>query len=175
MQSGQPAGNTGDVKPPAVGNEPQPKSKKEDPAAKVAEVLIKAASYAHQLQTQAHLIHFNYEGENFLAVHKFLKKEYERYQDEFDKLGEFVRSLDYMMPMCQKGLLGAHKKFKHVESYNGRSELMTYMRNLETYGFEAKNGVNIARKCDAPDVENYMAEVVGDAFKSAWMCKAMLR
>ena len=137
--------------------------------------MIKLASNAFQLQGQSHLIHMNYEGENFLAMHKFLKKEYERHQEEFDKLGEYVRSLDFLMPMCMKGLLGACKTMKHVDSYKGNQQLMTYLRNLEEFGFQCKGGVAIARKQNAPDIENYLAEVVGDSFTSAWMIKASLR
>jgi DNA-binding ferritin-like protein len=35
---------------------------------------------------QAHLMHFNYEAGNFLGVHKFLGKQYEKHQEQFDKL-----------------------------------------------------------------------------------------
>ena len=133
------------------------------------------ASNAMQLQIQSHLCHFNYEGDNFLAVHKFLKKEYLRHQEEFDSLGEYVRSLDYLTPMCQKGLLNACKTMKHVESYEGKSMLLTYLRNLEEFGFQAKGLVKQAQKADAPDIENYAAELVGESFKAAWMLKATLR
>ena len=52
--------------------------------------LIKMTCYLHELQTQSHLIHFNYEAENFLAVHEFLKTQYETHQEQFDKFGEFI-------------------------------------------------------------------------------------
>jgi DNA-binding ferritin-like protein len=162
-------------KPPAPKSEPTPKAKNEDSNAKLASSLIKMASNAMQLQIQSHLIHLNYEGENFLAMHKFLKKQYKAHQEEFDVLSEYVRSLDFMMPMCQKGLLGACKTMKMVTSYEGKSQLLTYLRNLEEYGFQAKGLVKIAAKCDAPDIENYAAELVGDSFTSAWMIKASLR
>ena len=155
--------------------EPRPQDKKKEPAAKLASSLIKLASNAHQLQTQAHLCHFNYEGTNFLAVHKFLKKQYQLHQEQFDRLGEFVRSLDYLMPMCQKGLLQACKTMKHVESYKGDSQLLTYLKNLEEFGFQCKGMVKIAQKNDAPDIENYAAQLVEESFTSAWMLKATLR
>jgi DNA-binding ferritin-like protein len=71
--------------------------------------------------------------------------------------------------------LGANKKLKHCESYDGREMLMTYYQNLEDYGMDAKRVGELARKIKAPDVENYCAELVGDSFKSAWMVKATLR
>lgn len=162
-------------KPPAVHNEPAPKAKNEDSNSKLAAGLIKLASNALQLYIQSHLIHLNYEGDDFLAMHKFLKKEYNRHTEEFDKLSEYVRSLDFMLPQCNKGILGACKTMKMVDSYSGRSMLLTYLRNLEEFGFQCKGGVEMAKKAKAPDIENYLAEVVGDCFTSAWMIKATLR
>ena len=79
------------------------------------------------------------------------------------------------MPMCENGLLKANKKLEHVKSYDGREMLMTYYKNLEAFGMEAKRIGKLAKKIEAPDVENYCAELVGDLFKAAWMLKATLR
>ena len=138
--------------PPAVDNKATPKAKNEDSNAKLAAALIKLASNALQLYIQSHLIHLNFEGENFLAMHKFLKKEYERHTEEFDMLSEYVRSLDFMLPQCNKGILGACKTMKMVDSYSGREMLLTYLRNLEEFGFQCKGGINIARKANAPAI-----------------------
>jgi starvation-inducible DNA-binding protein len=161
--------------PPTPQGEPTPKAKNEDSNSKLASGLIKLASNAFQLYIQSHLIHLNYEGNDFLEMHRFFKKEYKRHTEEFDKLSEYVRSLDYLMPMCHKGLLSACKSMKMVDSYKGTEMLVTYLSNLEEYGFQAKGLVKIAAKCDAPDIENYAAELVGDSFTSAWMIKASLR
>lgn len=157
-----------------ITNEPKPQSKKE-PVGRLANELINLTSQAAHLMIQSHLIHFNFEGAQFLAVHKFTKKQYEKHQEELDALGELVRSLDFLLPMCEKGLLNANKKLSHIESYNGPQMLMTYYKNLESYGMDAKRVGEIAKKIKAPDVENYCSELVGECFKSAWQIKATLR
>ena len=48
--------------------------------------LIDLSSFCYQLSTQAHLAHLNIECANFLALHKFLKKQYEAHIDQFDHL-----------------------------------------------------------------------------------------
>ncbi len=78
-----------------------------------------------ELRTQAHLIHLNYEAPNFFGVHKFLKKQYEAHQEQFDNLGEFIRSMDYLMPMCSKGLADSCPAFKDVTSYKANDMLVT--------------------------------------------------
>lgn len=137
--------------------------------------LVALASYSHQLYTQAHLIHLNVEGPLFLPLHEFLKEEYELQIGHFDKISEFVRTMDTLMPMCQKGLLNACKTFKHCKSYETRSMLITYLANVEDFGMRAKELSELARKVEAPDVENYAAQLVEDSFKTAWFVKSTLR
>lgn len=157
-----------------VSQDPQPKQKNEGPGKLISEML-QLLSFSEQLRTQSHLIHFNYEGANFTGIHAFLKDEYEMHQHHFDKLGELVRSMDYMTFMCMKGLLGAYKKFKHCESYDPKEMLLTYMQNLEDFAFMSKKVAKSAKKVDAIDIENYMAHLVEVSFKASWFIKATLR
>jgi DNA-binding ferritin-like protein len=137
--------------------------------------LISLMAYVHQLQVQSHLIHFNYEAGNFLGVHKFLGKQYETHIEQFDKLGEFIRSMDYLLPMCYDGLMEASPEFKHCTSYKATEMLGVYYKNLEELGMKTKKLEPIAAKIGAIDIQNYLAELCGEAFKAAWMIKASLR
>lgn len=170
------------VEPPKTGVAPEPQAKPKAPGkSKNGDVgafiqqLISLAAYVHQLQVQSHLLHLNYEGSNFIGIHSFLKEQYESHVKQFDKLGEFVRSLDYLMPMCHEGLMGASPQFKHCTSYKGTEMLSVYYKNLEELGMMSKKLEKIAAKIDAVDVQNYLAELVGEAFKAAWQIKASLR
>ena len=155
-----------------VSNDPQPKSKRE-PVGRLANELINLSSEVAHLMLQSHLIHFNYEAANFFG--KFTKKQYEKHQEQLDRLGELVRSLDFMMPMCCKGLFSAYKKFDHIDSYAGGSMLYVYYKNLEEFGMNCKKVAKLAAKQEAYDIENYCGELIEDAFKSSWMIKATLR
>jgi len=139
------------------------------------ENLISFSSYLNQMYLQSHLIHLNVEGPLFLPVHEFLKKQYSAHIEQFDSIAEYVRSMDYLMPMCAKGLLQTFKGFKHVKSYDTREMLTIYVKNLETAGMEAKNLAKMSECAGAVDVANYLQELVGDMFKAAWFVKATLR
>ena len=136
---------------------------------------ISLCSYLKELETQSHLIHLNYEGSNFLGVHAFLKDQYEAHLTQFDTLAEFIRSMDYLMPMCSRGLADAGPGIQHVTSYKGTDQLSTYYKNLEELGMKAKKLEPIAQKVGAIDIANYLADLVGQAFKAAWQIKATLR
>jgi hypothetical protein len=111
----------------------------------------------------------------FLPIHEFLKEQYESHIDQFDTLAEFVRTMDFLLPMCQRGLLNAYKGFKHTKSYEARESLTVYLKNLEICGFMAKDLGKLADEVGAPDVENYAADLVKAMFKASWFLKSTLR
>ena len=63
----------------------------------------------------------------------------------------------------------------HFCLYFDYHPLGNYYKNLENLGMMSKKIQEAARKIKAIDIENYMAELCGNAFKSAWMIKATLR
>lgn len=138
--------------------------------------MVQLCSYLKELETQAHLIHLNYEGSNFMSIHAFLKEQYLQHLDQFDTVAELVRTMDMYMPMCSCGLKDQVSPcFQNVQSYAGVSMLSVYIQNLEMMGMMAKDLEKTAQAVDAPDVVNYMAELVGAAFKASWFLKASLR
>jgi hypothetical protein len=157
------------VSPPAA-------SGQQDGKERLLHALVQLAAYLKELETQSHLIHLNYEGSNFLSIHGFLKDQYEAHLDQFDTVSELVRSMDMYMPMCACGLKEQVSPcFQNVQTYQGTGMLATYLGNLEALGQLAKDVEPLATGIGALDVANYMADLVGVAFKSAWFIKASLR
>ena len=171
------------VESPQAGVVPEPQAKPKGPAKSKAngdigafiQQCISLCSYLKELETQSHLIHLNYEGSNFLGVHAFLKEQYEAHLEQFDTVAEFIRSMDYMMPMCGSGLRDSAPVMQSVTSYKGTDMLGVYYKNLEELGMKAKKLEALAEKVHAIDIQNYMADLVGQAFKAAWQIKATLR
>ena len=166
--------------PEAAPMEPQAKPKapgksKNGDVGSFIQQCISLCSYLKELETQSHLIHLNYEGANFLGVHAFLRDQYEAHLGQFDTLAEFVRSMDYLMPMCGCGLADASPGIQKVTSYKGTDQLAVYYKNLEELGNKAKKLEPIAQKIGAIDIANFLADLVGQAFKAAWFVKASLR
>jgi DNA-binding ferritin-like protein len=162
---------------------PEPQDKPKAPAKSKAggdvgafiQQLIALSSYVKELETQSHLIHLNIECPNFLAFHAFLKDQYETHLEQFDTLAEFVRSMDYLMPMCNTGLRDLMPPVHEVSSYEWKGMLGVYYKNLEELGMKAKKLEPIAAKIGAIDIQNYMADLTKQAFKAAWFIKASLR
>jgi hypothetical protein len=83
--------------------------------------------------------------------------------------------MDYLMPSCNCGLKDMAPPIQAVTSYKGTDMLGVYYKNLEELGMKAKKLEPIAQKVGAIDIQNYMADLVGQAFKAAWQVKATLR
>ena len=151
------------------------------PSSGLASQMVLLAATIKELQTQAHLIHFNYEGRNFLSetepLHQFLKEQYDDLLEVFDQVGEYVRTLDYMMPMCACGLkdMMHPRSFKSVESYDGKEMMAVYLMNLELVVEIALEIEKSATDLRALDIANFLGEVCGKANKASWMVKATLR
>ena len=137
--------------------------------------MVELASYLYHLNTQANLLSLNLESPNSLSMSEFLKEQYKRHLCDFNLMAEEARSMDYLLPMCEKGLMGAYKNFKNVKSYDSRDSLVTYVRNLEDCGFKAKDLYDTAKEVGAPDVEASMAAIIGNLFGAAGKIKATLR
>lgn len=137
--------------------------------------MVELASYLYHLNTQANLLSLNLESPNSISMSEFLKEQYKRHLCDFNLMAEKVRSMDYLLPMCEKGLMGAYKNFKNVKSYDSRDSLVTYVRNLEDCGFKAKDLYDTAKEVGAPDIEASMAEIIGNLFGAAGKIKATLR
>jgi DNA-binding ferritin-like protein len=137
--------------------------------------LIALAGYLKELETQAHLVHLNYEADNFLSVHAFLKDQYEAHLEQFDAVAEHVRAMDNFMPMCSCGLKESVTHFENCQTYDGMQMLMTYLMNLDGLVEKATAVESMAGEARAVDVQNYMAELVSSANKACWFIKATLR
>jgi starvation-inducible DNA-binding protein len=156
-------------------NIPETEDRLETSVGDLVNQLMSLCSYLDKLYMQSHLIHLNIEGPLFFPLHDFFKEQYTHLVEEFDTIAEFIRSLDYLLPMCERGLDSACPKFNHVKSYEARSMSTVYLKNLEECGMLAKKIVEVARNAEAPDVENALADTVKFCFKSSWMLKSTLR
>jgi len=137
--------------------------------------VVEFSSYLFQLHIQAQMLHLNLEAENFISLHKFLEEQCAQHQCDFGKLAKLVRSMDYLMPMCGKGLLGSCKDFKHVKTYEARPSLIQYTKNLENGGYMGKDLVKMANACECYDGAYEIACIINHMFSGAWKMKATLR
>ncbi len=137
--------------------------------------VVELSSYLFQLHAQAGMMHLNLESPGFIGLHHFLEEQCAQHLCDFNKMGKLVRSMDYLMPMCAKGLLGSYKNFSHVTTYEAKPSLIRYTKNLENGGYMGKDLVKMAEACECYDGAYEIACIINHMFTGAWKMKATLR
>jgi DNA-binding ferritin-like protein len=127
--------------------------------------LVVLCSYLLALRDQAHLIHLNYIGTDFISVHAYLKERYEEHLDHFDTIAEYVRAYGKMMPMSINELRNAYPDF------NGKECICAYLENITKLTDLTRAIEKTATAERSIDVANSLAEIAAAAGKTAWFLR----
>jgi starvation-inducible DNA-binding protein len=134
--------------------------------------LIVLSAFCKELELQAHLIHLNYRGPDFLSLHAFLKTQYQLHQEQFDTLAEFVLTSGALMPPTATELHSVLPSFDEVNSTSPDAIVAVYANNLALQGEMARNLDAAANAARAIDVAHYAAELVASSSKAVWFLSA---
>jgi len=123
---------------------------------------------------RSHAAHANITGRNFRSDHKLLQGVYERRQEQIDKLGELLRTMQEMMPNDMYEILS--NTHLPTDAIQGTADelLMLVLEDLEHLRdcyVQLENASDIDMH---NEIENYAQEQTLDLNKSIWMLKSTL-
>jgi len=123
---------------------------------------------------RSHVAHVNITGRNFRSDHKLLEGVYTRRQDQIDRIGELLRSLQEYMP-CDLAEVVSTSEIDSGE-ISGSSDFLleTVMTDLEHLSGEYKDLIRIADEDGLDEIANYAQDQVLDLEKSIWMLRSTL-
>jgi starvation-inducible DNA-binding protein len=123
---------------------------------------------------RSHVAHVNITGRNFRSDHKLLEGVYTRRQDQIDRIGELLRSLQEYMP-CDLAEVVSTSEIDSGE-ISGSSDFLleTIMTDLEHLSGEYKDLIRIADEDGLDEIANYAQDQVLDLEKSIWMLRSTL-
>lgn len=123
---------------------------------------------------RSHAAHVNVTGRNFRSDHKLLQGVYERRQEQIDRLGELLRSLDAYMPCgIQDVIADSHISAEPIEGT--ADELLYSVRDdLEHLKGCYEELMAVSSKEGHEEISNYAQDQVLDLAKSIWMLSATL-
>ena len=123
---------------------------------------------------RSHVAHVNITGRNFRSDHKLLEGVYTRRQDQIDRIGELLRSMDEYMPCDISEVLD----MSHIDTgeLSGDADhLLTMVQeDLEHLLDEFKELSVIADEEGIDEIANYAQDQALDLEKSIWMLRATL-
>jgi DNA-binding ferritin-like protein len=127
--------------------------------------LILLSSMLLALRDQSHLIHLNYTGRDFIAVHGWLKDRYEEHAEQFDSVAELVRIHGAMMPSTIKELRNC------LPAFDDDACLCSYLNNITTLASVVNNLEKTAIEERAIDVADAMIDLAKSAGRTAWFIR----
>jgi DNA-binding ferritin-like protein len=123
---------------------------------------------------RSHMAHINITGRNFRSDHKLLEGVYTRRQDQIDRIGELLRSLDEYAPCDIQEVLD----LSHIDTgeLSGSADhLLTMVQeDLEHLLDEYKELISIADEEGIDEIANYAQDQALDIEKSLWMLRATM-
>ena len=123
---------------------------------------------------RSHAAHVNVTGRNFRSDHKLLEGIYTRRQEQIDKIGELLRSMDEYMPCDILEVVETTRMPQGAIEGTADELLMTVMMDLEHLLEDFKELITIASEEGLEEVSNYAQDQALDLEKSIWMLRATL-
>jgi DNA-binding ferritin-like protein len=123
---------------------------------------------------RSHAAHANVTGRNFRSDHKMLEGIYTRRQDQIDRIGELLRSMDQYMP-CDLYEVVAESQLPTNAIEGSADELLEQVQSdLENLLSDYKELIAIADEEGLDEIANYAQDQALDLEKSLWMLRVTL-
>ena len=123
---------------------------------------------------RSHVAHVNVTGRNFRSDHKLLEGIYTRRQDQIDRIGELLRSMDEYMPCDLVDLV--EMSFIPTGAIEGSADQLLHLveQDLENLLEDFKDLIAIADDEGLDEIANYAQDQALDLEKSLWMLRVTL-
>jgi starvation-inducible DNA-binding protein len=123
---------------------------------------------------RAHAAHVNIVGRNFASDHKLLQKTYEDLQEQIDRQGELLRTLDAYMP-CDILELVQTSNIDTMPIEGTAEELLEFvLTDLQSLVLDYRELMRVATEETFNDIANYAQDRVLAIEKHIWMTRATL-
>jgi DNA-binding ferritin-like protein len=123
---------------------------------------------------RSHAAHVNIVGRNFASDHKLLEGIYERRQEQIDRIGELLRTLDEYMP-CDLYDVMDNTHLPTTPAEGSADELLELVKDdLEHVKGCYEELMAVAEAEGHEEIANYAQDQVLDLAKSIWMLSATL-
>lgn len=139
-----------------------------------AEQLIQTFNNNFVAYFRSHAAHVNITGRNFRSDHKLLQGVYERRQEQIDKIGEILRTMQEYMPCSITDVIA--ESTIPTDAIEGTADelLETVMMDLEHLLDDYKGLMVIASEEGLEEISNYAQDQALDLEKSIWMLRSTL-
>ena len=123
---------------------------------------------------RSHAAHVNVTGRNFRSDHKLLEGIYTRRQDQIDRIGELLRSLDEYMPCDISEIVESSRIYSGAIEGTADDLLLQVQDDLQSLLDDFKELIETADEEGLDEIANYGQDQALDLEKSLWMLRVTL-
>jgi starvation-inducible DNA-binding protein len=128
----------------------------------------------HILYTKTRNYHWNYEGDNFMEMHKFYEGQYEELAEMIDEIAERIRMIGHHA----EGRLKDFLKLTNLEEENYTTDQNEQVKNLvddhEDVIRIVRKDIATAEKLKDAGTMDFLTKIMEQHEKMAWMLRSYL-
>src|SRR5438552_4055453 len=140
----------------------------------IAETLNRLLADEHVLYTKTRNYHWNYEGDNFMEMHKFYEGQYEELAEMIDEVAERIRMIGHHA----EGRLKDFLKLTNLEEENYTTNQNEQVKNLtddhEDIIRIVRKNIATAEKLKDAGTMDFLTKIMEQHEKMAWMLRSYL-
>ena len=140
----------------------------------IAEVLNRLLADEHIVYTKTRNYHWNYEGDNFMEMHKFYEGQYEELAEMIDEIAERIRKIGHHA----EGRLKDFLKLTNLEEEDYTTDQNEQVRNLtedhQTIIRVLRNSIDKVDKLKDAGTVDLLTKIMQQHEKMAWMLRSYL-
>jgi len=142
----------------------------------VSKELSKILADEYILYTKTRNAHWNIEGPDFYAVHKFFETQFEQLDEIVDQVAERIRSLGHYAPATLKSFLElTHLSEQIREKNDSQGFIKELLKDHETIILKLRENINsFIEKYHDSGTSDFITGVMKEHEKMAWFLRAHL-
>lgn len=143
---------------------------------KIALLLNKMLADEQVLYAKTRNYHWNYEGDNFMEMHKFFEGQYEELAQLIDDIAERVRSIGHFAEGRLKDYLALTQLLEPGSTSDQQKQVKNLLGDHETIIRELRNNVNTATdELKDAGTADFFTGLMEKHEKMAWMLRSYLK
>jgi starvation-inducible DNA-binding protein len=140
----------------------------------IAEILNKLLANEHVVYTKTRNYHWNYEGDNFMEMHKFYEGQYEELAEMIDEIAERIRMIGHHA----EGRLKDFLKITDLEEEDYTVDQNEQVKNLvddhQTIIRVVRKNIESIEKLKDAGTTDRLTKIMEQHEKMAWMLRSYL-
>lgn len=140
----------------------------------IAEILNKLLANEHIVYTKTRNYHWNYEGDNFMEMHKFYEGQYEELAEMIDEIAERIRMIGHHA----EGRLKDFLKLTDLEEEDYTTDQNEQVKNLvddhQTIIRVIRKNIDTIDKFKDAGTTDLITKIMEQHEKMAWMLRSYL-